>query len=362
MPASLSFPLPELERVARMALRQCGVAGAGIALHESDGTRLAAWAGARPVQQGALAGFCTDIALRDGITVAEDAQAHGFLAGVALAAPDGARLATLCLFDPAPRHFGEDERARLADLAALAVHALTGAAQLRAGGERRQRYLTQASHELRTPLASILGFSELLLKREFDAAGRQELLEIVHAQAGRMLKVLNGTFDLARLEAGGRAGLRIAATPLDGALVQAMGIVAPLGQNDRLRLELASDLAPAAADPARLAQALGIVLDNALRYSTPGTEVLVRTWAAPGPAIGIEIRDAGPGMTQEAGSRLFESFYRGPGALDTEGTGLGMAIFREIMDLHGARVELDTSPGAGTALTILLPALGGSHG
>ena len=343
-----------------MALRLCGVAGAGIALHEPEGLKLAAWAGTQPVQDGRIAQFCA--AVGDGIVVAEDEAAPGFLAGASVAGPDGERIATLCLFDPAPRRFGEDERARLADLAALAAQAFAGAAQQRAGGERRQRYLTQASHELRTPLASILGFSELLLKREFDTAGRQELLEIVHAQAGRMLKVLNGTFDLARLQAGGRAALRIAPTPLDGALVQAMGIVAPLGQNDRLRLALAPGLAPAAADPARLAQALGIVLDNALRYSTPGTEVLVRTWAAPGPAIGIEIRDTGPGMTPDVRGGLFESFYRGPGALDTEGTGLGMAIFKEIMDLHGARVELDTTPGAGTALTILLPALGGEHG
>jgi len=359
MQASLPLPLADLERVARMAQRLCGVAGAGIALHEEAGIRQAAWIGARP-DQGRVAGFCAS--LRDGVEVAEDAGAGGFLAATRLPGPGGMQVASLCLFDPAPRAFGDDERAGLADLAALAGQAFAGAMQQRAGGERRQRYLTQASHELRTPLASIVGFSELLLKREFDAAGRKELLEIVHAQAGRMLKVLNGTFDLARLETGGRAALQIAATPLDSALVQALGIVAPLGQNDRLRLELAPGLAPAAADPARLAQALGIVLDNALRYSPPGSTVLVRTWAAPGPALGIEIHDAGPGMAPEVRGRLFESFYRGPGALDTEGTGLGMAIFKEIMDLHDARVELDTTPGAGTALTILLPALGEHHG
>lgn len=361
MQALASIPLPDLERVARLALRQCGAAGAGIALIEADGVRLAVWAG-EPAPDGAVARFCASAALRDGITVAGDVAAAGFLAGAPLAGPDGAHGAVLCLFAPAPRRFGEDERAQLADLAALAGQAFAAGARLRASGERRLRHLTQASHELRTPLASILGFSELLLKREFDAGGRQELLEIVHAQAGRMLKVMNGTFDLARLEAGGRAALRIAATPLDGALVQAIGIVAPLGQNDRLRLQLAPDIAPAAADPARLAQALGIVLDNALRYSPPGTPVLVRTWSAPGLAIGIEIRDAGPGMEPELRGRLFESFHRGPGALDTEGTGLGMAIFKEIMDLHDARVELATSPGAGTALTILLPALEGGHG
>jgi signal transduction histidine kinase len=217
---------------------------------------------------------------------------------------------------------------------------------------------------MRTPLASIIGFSELLLKREFDAAGRQELLEIVHAQAGRMLRVTNGVFELARIEAGGTGELRVAPTAIDGVLVQALGNVAALGQNDRVRLDTAPGLAPVAADPSRLAQAFGIALDNALRYSAPGTPVTMRAWAAPDHAVAVEIRDAGPGMAPEVRERLFEPFYRGPGALAVESTGqgLGMAIFKEIMDLHDARINLDSAPGAGTALTVLLPAPGDGNG
>jgi signal transduction histidine kinase len=220
---------------------------------------------------------------------------------------------------------------------------------------------TQAAHELRTPLASILGFTELLLKREFAPAESRELLEIVHAQAERMSALVGQVFDLARIESGGRAALRLAPTPVDGLLVQALAGVAALDPHGRVALMLAPGLPQVAADAQRLAQALANALDNSLRYSRPGTPVLVRASAAPqadGPAVLLEISDAGPGMTLLEQQRLFEPFWRG--AREGAGTGLGMAIFKEIMDAHGAAVALVSAPGAGTVLTIRLPAAGGA--
>jgi signal transduction histidine kinase len=363
------------ERIARIAMGVFGVAGAAIALDEGAGMRLLACTGIPDTERERCSGLCASAALAGEMTVA---GAPGFLAAVPLRALDGASAGSLCLFDPAPRPFGDAERALLRDLAATAEDALAADAQARfregglpgpaaqapAAGERRLNYLVKAAHEMRTPLASIIGFSELLLKREFDAAGRQELLEIVHAQARRMLQVTNGVFELARIEAGSTGALRIAPAAIDGVLVQALGNVAALGQNDRVRLDIAPGLAPLAADPSRLAQAFGIVLDNALRYSAPGTPVTVRASTAPGETMAVEIRDAGPGMAPEVRERLFEPFYRGPGALAVESTGqgLGMAIFKEIMDLHDARIALDSAPGAGTALTILLPVSGPGAG
>jgi signal transduction histidine kinase len=363
------------ERIARIATSVFGVAGAAIALDEGAGMRLLACTGIPDTERERCTGLCAAAALAGEMTVS---GAPGFLAAVPLRALDGASAGSLCLFDPAPRPFGDAEQARLRDLAATAEDALAADAQARfregglpgpaaqapAAGERRLNYLVKAAHEMRTPLASIIGFSELLLKREFDAAGRQELLEIVHAQARRMLQVTNSVFELARIEAGGTGALRIAPTAIDGVLVQALGNVAALGQNDRVRLDIAPGLAPVAADPSRLAQAFGIVLDNALRYSAPGTPVTVRALTAPGETMAVEIRDAGPGMAPEVRERLFEPFYRGPGALAVESTGqgLGMAIFKEIMDLHDARIALDSAPGAGTALTILLPLSGPGAG
>ncbi|KQQ97318.1 HAMP domain-containing sensor histidine kinase [Massilia sp. Leaf139] len=228
--------------------------------------------------------------------------------------------------------------------------------RVRAAGERRHKTFTQAAHELRTPLASILGFSELLIKREFAPGEARELLEIIHAQGQRMATVMNQVFDLARIEAGGRAALRLAATPLDGVLVQALAAVKLPDAQARVQIDLAPGLPPLAADPHRLALALANALDNALRYSAPETPVRVHASAAPdGSLVLLEVADAGAGMTPEQRERLFEPFHRGPQAQE-DGTGLGMAIFKEIMDVHGAAVAVRSAPDAGTTLTIRLPA------
>ncbi|MDB5792755.1 MAG: hypothetical protein JWQ80_2779 [Massilia sp.] len=231
----------------------------------------------------------------------------------------------------------------------------------RAAGERRHKTFTLAAHELRTPLASILGFSELLLKREFDPASARELLGIVHAQAGTMSTVVNQVFDLARIEAGGRQALRIAPEPVEGLLTQALGIVAPLGQNARIALEIAPGLAPVAADAHRLAAALAAVLSNSIRYSDPASPVTV--WAraegaGAAPAILVDVRDRGIGMTPAQLERICDPFYRAAGAPDQSGTGLGMTICQEIVDAHNGSMHVTSTAGVGTTVTLRLPAAG----
>ncbi|MFC5510079.1 ATP-binding protein [Massilia jejuensis] len=243
------------------------------------------------------------------------------------------------------------------DAAAPPEHALGP----RAASERRHKTFTLASHELRTPLASIIGFTELLLKREFDAPTARELVEIVHAQAATLTTVLNQIFDLARIEAGGRRALHIAPESVNAVLLQAMGSIEALGQNARVVLAVDPGLPPVAADAHRLAMAFSNVLSNSLRYSDEGSPVTVRAWseAAPAPgAVLVRVSDQGTGMSQEERERLFESFYRGAGARGTVGTGLGMAIFKEIIDLHEAGVEVASSPGKGTSVTVRLPIAG----
>lgn len=233
--------------------------------------------------------------------------------------------------------------------------------RVRAAGERRHKTFTHASHELRTPLASIMGFSELLLKREFDAPTARELLGIIHAQAGLMSTVVTQMFDLARIEAGGRQMMRIAPEAVQGMLTAAMAIVAPLGQNERIAFEFAPGLPPVAADGHRLPAALANVLSNSIRYSGPASPISVRAWseAAPGaPLVAIEVRDQGIGMTPPQLERLFDPFYRVAGAADASGTGLGMAIADEILKAHNGRIDVASSPGAGTVVTLRLPAAG----
>jgi len=235
---------------------------------------------------------------------------------------------------------------------------LEKARRIRAAGERRNAFFKLASHELRTPLASILGFSDLLLKREFDAATARELLDIVHRQATHLSALVTQVLELARLEAGGRGALQLGPQRIETLLEQALKSVEHLGQNDRIALALDPDLPPVAADAHKLCAALAHLLNNSIVYSAPGTPVTVRAWRGPDAAVGtvlLRISDAGIGMSAEQQANMFEAFYRAQPGAHPESTGLGLAIFRETLDLHNGSVEVASTLGRGTDITITMP-------
>ncbi len=493
-------PEERFDRITRMAARLFGVPIALVGLVDAERQWFKSRVGLPEQELPRQATFCAHAILQDAILVIEDALADArfagnpfvasgrvrFYAGVAVAAPDGSKVGTLCLIDSAPRSFDEEERTLLGDLAAIVAHELAADAlrralqqqrdseawlralldnlpegvlvldetaavlsanaaagvlfgasaqalagrgaqsfaveditallaglpdgevrtrqltgrrvdgasfplevtvnamtlggrrrygaivrdvalrleqswRMRAAGERRHKTFTLAAHELRTPLASIIGFSELLVKRDFDAPTARELLGIINTQAGAMATVINQVFDLARVEAGGRRALQIRAEPLGDILVQALGSIAPLGQNARIVLALDPGLPPVAADCHRMSMALANVLTNSLAYSGPGTVVTVRAWVAQAPAapaVLVQVADSGPGMDPDEQERLFEAFHRGPNAGAIPGHGLGMAIFKEIVDAHNAGVDVASAPGSGTTITVHLPIAG----
>jgi len=230
--------------------------------------------------------------------------------------------------------------------------------------ERRRKHFTTATHELRTPMASILGFSELLLKREFDAATSRELLEIIHRQASRLVELINQLLDLARIEAGGVQGLQIRTVGVAELLDQTMAGLNGLGQNHRIRTALQDGLPALAADTQKMQQALMNILSNSIKYSSEGSLIDVSARAVAADArtmIGIRIADRGIGMSAEQQARIFEAFYRAGNSPNVQGSGLGMTIFKEIVDLHGGRVDIESQPDAGTTVTVWLPAEA-SHG
>ena len=224
---------------------------------------------------------------------------------------------------------------------------------------RRSKYLATATHELRTPMASVLGFSELLIKREFDQKTGQELVNIIHAQAKVLISVTNQLLDLARIEAGGRTSLRIGTHAVADVFEQTLQTLAPQGKNARIALTIAPDVPPVAADPQRLQLALANLIGNALNYSAAETPVTVtvRPELHRGlPGVEIRVTDQGIGMTTEQVVRMYDPFYRAGAMPGVPGSGLGMAIFKEITDLHNATVEVDSAPGQGTVVSLVLPA------
>jgi len=232
-------------------------------------------------------------------------------------------------------------------------------ARFQAIDARRRKNFATATHELRTPMASVLGFSELLLKREFDPATSRELVEIIHRQAGVLVTLVNQLLDLARIEAGGKEALQVAPLDVGALLARTLDAIEGLGQNGRIALDLAPGLAPVVGDADRLQMALVNILSNSIKYSSPGSPIAVQAWATRSgklPAVAIRIADQGIGMTPEQQARIYEAFYRADAVSQTQGSGLGMAIFKEIVDLHNGEVEIASSLGSGTTVTVTLPA------
>jgi len=230
----------------------------------------------------------------------------------------------------------------------------------RATEERRRKHFTTATHELRTPMASILGFSELLLKRDFDPATSRELLDIIHRQASRLVDLINQLLDLARIEAGGTEGLSFTRVNVAELVEQTLTGLNGLGQNHRIRVELETGMPAFSADPQKMQQALTNIISNSIKYSADDTTVDVSAAALQRNAklmIAIRVADHGIGMTPEQLARIFDAFYRAGESPNVQGSGLGMTIFKEIIELHGGHADIESRPGAGTAVTVWLPAL-----
>jgi len=230
--------------------------------------------------------------------------------------------------------------------------------RVRAANRRRHDYFRTASHELRTPMASILGFSELLLKRDFDAATGRELIDIIHRQANRLIGLVNQMLDLARIDSGGSDQLHPAPLDLAQVLEKVKAGIEDAAQSARIVLHLAPDLPQVQADPQRVQQALANIVANALAYSAPDSQVGIGIAAEARdgrPGAAVTVIDRGVGMTPDQQRQVYDAFWRGGALPDVPGNGLGMTIVREIVAVHCGVVEIASDPGDGTQVTFWLP-------
>ncbi len=217
----------------------------------------------------------------------------------------------------------------------------------------KSEFLSTAAHELRTPMASIYGFSEVLLTQKLKAAERKEFLTIIFQQAELMSSILNELLDLARIEA--RRGKDFVIKPL---LVESL--VAQVVSSFKLpkgrsapRITVSGTAPQVNADPSKAAQALLNVLSNAYKYASQG-DVLVKIKPIED-GVAICVTDHGPGMTPDQVKRVGERFFRADTSGKVPGTGLGMSIVKEIMSLHHGRVDVESTPGQGTTVTLVFP-------
>jgi signal transduction histidine kinase len=216
----------------------------------------------------------------------------------------------------------------------------------------RREFIANASHELRTPLFSLAGHLELLVEEDLDDATRRDFLVGMREQVDRLAKLAAELLDLSRLDAG---RLRVERVSLNlGRLADLLlEEFQPVARGTEHRLELVPDgEVSVLADEQRVLQIGRALIENALRHTPPGTTVRIEVGRENGRAV-LAVIDDGPGISPEHAPHVFERFYRADGAL-ASGSGLGLAIARELAEVMGGEIDLDSRPGR-TVFTLLLP-------
>ncbi len=277
---------------------------------------------------------------------------------------EGATTAVGFVLDRTGEHQAE-ERLRAYTLAVEARNRELEVARERAEQESqfKSRFVAGMSHELRTPLNAILGFSELLLD---GAVGKLEPAQaefVAHILSGgrHLLGIVNDILDLSRVAAG-RLRLERSLCALADVFQGARALAQPLlqGKQQRLVIRVPSDLPPAWMDPGRVRQVVVNLISNAIKFSTPGKVIELSAeldGESDGEMIRVVCRDQGYGIAAEDLSRLFHEFERvetGAHAKES-GTGLGLALSRHLVELHGGRMSVESELGRGSTFTFTLP-------
>jgi signal transduction histidine kinase len=244
--------------------------------------------------------------------------------------------------DPTPDELGQLARAfeRMRERLARLDHA-------------RSEFIANASHELRTPLFSLAGFLELMDDEELDVGTRTEFVATMREQVERLTRLATDLLDLSRLDAG---RIRLETEPVDLTEI-AQTVVEEFGPRFGA-VEHELELVPGTpvgglADGERVLQIGRALVENGLRHTPPGTTVRVSADMDAGRASLVVEDDAG-GIPAEHASHVFDRFYRVEGAT-ASGSGLGLAIARELAELMGGAIELESGPGR-TVFRLVLPA------
>jgi signal transduction histidine kinase len=218
----------------------------------------------------------------------------------------------------------------------------------------QQRFVADASHELRAPLTAIQANLELLQRQgKLPRAEQQEALDEANREAHRLTRLVADLLVLARADAGGNL-IRHPAE-IDRVLLDAVSEARHLARGHKLDIA-GLETATVAGDEDRLKQLFLILFDNAIKYTSPRGQITV-TLQKNTTSVAVTIVDTGVGIPAEALPHIFERFYRADPARsrDLGGTGLGLPIARWIVEQHGGDIQLDSQPGKGTSVTVILP-------
>ncbi len=382
---------PVLDAVAERAARLCSAASASIFLVEGDVLRHVVSQGGLPgevpsvetlpIDRGAMTGRAVlerrtvhvhdAIAERDEYPLSHDYAVqlghHTMVAAPLLR--EGQPFGVMLLRRTEVRDFTEAEIALLrtfSDQAAIAIDNVRlfreiqeKSRQLEIADKHKSEFLANMSHELRTPLNAIIGFSEVLIERLFGEVNEKQAdyLNDIHTSGKHLLSLINDILDLAKVEAG-RTELELSSFHLPSALENAMTLVRERAQRHGIALALKVDerLGAFVADERKLKQIVLNLLSNAVKFTPDGGRIDVAA-RLESDTIEVSVKDTGIGIAREDQQVVFEEF-RQVGRNYTnkqEGTGLGLALTRKFVELHGGSIRLESEPGKGSTFTFTLP-------
>jgi PAS domain S-box-containing protein len=233
------------------------------------------------------------------------------------------------------------------------------AAAAEAANRAKTEFLSRMSHELRTPLNAVLGFAQLL---EIDPVeppgeGQKRRLKLIREAGAHLLQMIGDLLDLTRIESGGMA---LSLEPVALRRVVAESLEMLRAEADRAQVSVAIE--PGAevqvrADGTRLRQVVLNLLSNAIKYNRPGGRVELRVFVVGDDEVRLVVRDTGIGIAEPDLPRLFDPFFRAAGSPGVaEGSGIGLAVTKALVELMGGRIEVQSTPGAGSAFSVVLPA------
>jgi signal transduction histidine kinase len=282
---------------------------------------------------------------------------------------EGGAIGAITALRPAPSAFTDKEIELLKTFADQAVIAIENvrlfheiqdkSRQLEIANQHKSDFLANMSHELRTPLNAIIGFSEVLVEKMFGEVNDKQLdyLKDIHSSGRHLLSLINDILDLSKIEAG-RMELDIADFDLRSALENAMTLVKERAQRNGITLNLEVDpsLGMFRGDERKFKQILLNLLSNAVKFTSEGGKVGVAARPVVN-AVEFSVTDTGVGISAGDQELVFEEFRQvgNDYTRKAEGTGLGLALTKRFVELHGGTIRLESAPGKGSTFTFTIP-------
>ena len=231
--------------------------------------------------------------------------------------------------------------------------------QLEQSNRYKSEFLANMSHELRTPLNAVLGFSEILLDATMNLTSgeRTEFLRNIHSSGQHLLGLINDILDLAKIEAG-KMELHAEEMPVAEALQEVTSILEPMARQQGLQLIMAglADVGVIMADRSKFKQVLYNLLSNAVKFTPPPGQITITVKDSP-EHLTVSVHDTGIGMKEEDLPKLFREFEQIDGSYTRryQGTGLGLALCRRFVEMHGGRIWAESHFGKGSTFTFTIP-------